>query len=268
MIDDAEYVWKGVQLLKEYLKPGNIVICIEDNKQGPIRKMTELSKGVAGIEVRALPSLYPQGERKVLVYNVTGRIVPEGARLPDIGCIVINCTTVATFAKYIKTGNPLVSKCVTVEGSSVMNPQNIIAPIGSPVSSLFEFCGGFKDEPKKILFGGPMMGFAIPNIDMPIIKSTNAVMALSKKDSVTVETPCIRCSRCVLHCPMRLMPLNIETAYILKKPEQLEKYRLSLCLECGCCAYSCPAKRPLMQTMQLSKQMLKDFKKAEGGKAK
>ena len=264
MLDDAEYVWEGVKLLKQYLKPKTIIICIENNKPEAIKKMQGLCAGTEGIEVRTLPSLYPQGERKVLVYNVTGRIVPEGARLPDVGCVVINCTTVATYAKYIKTGIPLVSRCVTVDGSAVKNPKNVIAPIGTPVRCLFDYCGGFKEEAKKITFGGPMMGAAIPSLDTPIVKITNAVLAFNEKDAEPPEaTPCIKCGRCITKCPMHLMPPNIENAYELKKPELLKKYKVNMCAECACCAFTCPAKRPLVQVMTLSKAMLRNYEREQ-----
>ena len=264
MTDDALSVWEGVKLLKEYLKPKNIVICIENNKPEPIRKMRELSANAVGVSVHVLPSLYPQGERKVLVYNVTGRIVPEGGRLPDVGCIVINCTTVATIAKYVKTGIPLVSRCVTVDGSAVRNPKNVIAPIGTPVRALFDFCGGLREDVKKITLGGPMMGAAVPVQDVPIVKVTSAVLAFSGKDAEPVEaTACIKCGRCVSRCPMRLMPPCIENAYELKKPELLKKYKVNMCLECACCAYTCPARRPLVQVMTLSKRMLRSYEASQ-----
>jgi len=264
MIDDAEYVWEGVKLLKEYLKPKNIIICIENNKQEPIKRMRELSAGTDGVGVHVLPSLYPQGERKVLVYNVTGRIVPEGGRLPDVGCIVINCTTVSTIAKYVKTGQPLVSKCVTVDGSGVNTPKNVIAPIGTPVRALFEYCGGLKDDVKKITLGGPMMGAAVPNMDVPIVKITSAALAFAGKDAEPPEeTACIKCGRCVNMCPMGLMPPYIETAVELKKPEMLQKYKANMCAECGCCAYSCPAKRPLAQVMTLAGNMLWNYQQEQ-----
>jgi electron transport complex protein RnfC len=268
MVDDTSYVWEGVKLMKEFLKPKNIVICIEDNNSEPIKKLQKLCRehldaGIEGVSVRVLPSLYPQGERKVLVYNVTGRIVPEGGRLPDIGCVVVNCTTVATFAKYIKTGMPLVSKCITVDGSAVRNPMNVIAPVGTPVRDLFEFCGGLKDDVKKVTLGGPMMGVAIPCLDIPVVKITNAVLAFSAKDAVPPEpSPCIKCGRCMFKCPMNLMPPYIENAFELKKPELLKKFKVSMCAECACCAFTCPAKRPLVQVMKLANKMLLDYEQA------
>ncbi|GBU28496.1 electron transport complex protein RnfC [Treponema sp. R8-4-B8] len=278
MVDDTDLLWEGVLLMKEYLKPKNIIICIEKNKPEPIKKIKALCEGKEGISVRVLPTLYPQGERKVLVYNVTGRIVPEGGRLPDVGCIVVNCTTVAVFTRYIKTGIPLVSRCVTVDGSAVKKPCNITAPIGSPVRDLLAFCdeqltdekhklitdGKLNDDVKKITLGGPMMGLAIPDINIPIVKITNAILAFSAKDASPPEpTPCIKCGRCLARCPMSLMPPNIENAYELKKPELLKKFKVNMCAECACCAYTCPAKRPLVQVMILAKDMLYNYEKAK-----
>lgn len=257
MVDEPEYVWKGAQFLKEYLTPKNILICIEDNKPEAIKKLENLCRGVPGIGVRVLPSRYPQGERKVLVYNVTGRIVPEGARLTDVGCIVVNCTTVAVFAKYIETGMPLVSRCVTVDGSAVKTPKNVIAPIGTPIRELFDFCGGLSDDVKKIIMGGPMMGAAVPSLDMPTVKVTSALLAFSTKDAELREpSACIKCGRCIEKCPMKLMPSFIEDAFELKKIELLKRYKVNMCAECACCAYLCPSKRPLSQVMSLSKNML------------
>ena len=257
MIDNAQEVWEGAMLMKEYLNPKNVVICIESNKPKAIEKLKALTNGIAGMEVHVLPSSYPQGERKVLVYNVTGRIIPEGGRLPDVGCVVINCTTVAVFAQYIKTGMPLISRCITVDGSAVKNRQNVIAPIGTKIREVFEFCGGLQDDAKKIIVGGPMMGKAVPNLDVPVEKITNALLALSAKDAEPpVESACIKCGQCISKCPMNLMPSFIESAFELKKIDLLKKYKVNMCAECSTCAYLCPAKRPLAQVMTLAKNML------------
>jgi len=164
---------------------------------------------------------------------------------------------VAAIAKYVKTGSPLVSKCVTVDGPAVNSPKNLIAPIGTPVSALFDYCGGFKDEAKKVILGGPMTGTAIPTTDIPIVKTTGAVLAFSGKSARPPEpSACIKCGRCAAVCPMRLIPMYIENAFELKKTEQLQDYTVNRCVECGCCAYSCPAKRPLAQVMTLAKNIL------------
>jgi electron transport complex protein RnfC len=262
MVGGSDDVFVGVDLLKEFLNPRKVIICIESNKTKAISKMKEVFADTEDVEIRVLPSMYPQGERKVLVYNVTGRIVPEGARLIDVGCLVMNVTTVTVFSRYIRRGIPLVQKIVTVDGTAVKTPRNVLAPIGAPIRELFEFCGGFiGGTPKKIIAGGPMMGISLPSLDMPVVKTTNALLAFREEDAtVPSETACIRCGRCVNRCPMGLMPLNIETAFFLRKPDRLDQCNVSMCVECGSCAYICPAKRSLVQVMQLSKDMLKEYK--------
>jgi len=264
MVGGAEYVHQGVQLLKRFINPKKVVICIEDNKLEAINKMKELFDGDDQVDIFILPSMYPQGERKVLVYNVTGRIVPEGARLHDVGCLVMNCTTITVFARYFKLGIPLVQKVVTVDGTAVRTPKNLIAPIGTPIKELFEFCDGFVGEPKKIIAGGPMMGTSLPSLDVPVVKTTNAILAFLEKDvKMPKVTACIKCGRCIGRCPMSLMPVQIEAAYDMKKLELLELHKVNMCVACGCCAYICPAKRPLVQVMQLSKDLLWTEKAAQ-----
>ncbi|MEL7609333.1 MAG: electron transport complex subunit RsxC [Bacillota bacterium] len=269
MIDDKDLVWEGVLLLKKYFHKSRIIIGIEDNKPACIKGFQELCAGAEGVEVFTLPSKYPQGGEKVLVYQTTGRIVPEDKLPLDVNTVVINCTTLAVIARYVKTGVPLVEKCVTVDGSAVKEPQNVIAPIGTPIKNLFDFCGGFVSEPKKILYGGPMMGTAVSNLDEPLLKNNNAVLAFNEKDSqLPEETECIRCGRCVDHCPMHLMPVFIESAYKLKRADLLERHKVNICMECGCCAYVCPARRRLVQVMKLSKPILKEYLSEKAKKAK
>jgi len=264
MIDDVQYLWEGIKRVQTYIKPAKIVICIEENKPEPIRVMREYCRGEADISVHVLPASYPQGERKVMVYNVTGRIVPEGGRLHDVGCTVMNCATVAVIGRYIITGTPLVSRYVTVDGSGVNQPKNVIAPIGARVGDLFDFCGGLKKNARKIILGGPMMGAALPSLDIPIVKVTNALLAFTSEDAILPEeTACIRCGRCVANCPMNLTPPFIENAYRLKKPELLKKSKVNMCAECGCCAWLCPANRRLAQIMVLAKEALWEYETAQ-----
>ena len=270
MIDNTALVWDGVLLIREYLKVKNIIFGIENNKPQCVEKFEELAKDIDGIYVKSLPAIYPQGGEKVLIYNLTGRMVPEDKLPIDVGTVVINCTTLASIARYIKTGMPLVEKCITVDGSAVSNPQNVIAPIGTPIKNLFDFCGGVK-IPGKVLYGGPMMGLAVPNTDVPVLKTTNAVLAFREKDSrQPKETGCIRCGRCIAHCPLKLLPAEIDNAYNLNYYNLLEFYKVNMCMECGCCAYVCPAKKPLVHTMKLSKAALRKYleqKKAKEAKA-
>ena len=256
MLDNTEDVFEGAALLMKYIKPKQVIICIGENNPEAIKKLKTLTASVEGISLRCIPSKYPQGEKKVLVYNITGRIVPEDGRLTDVGCAVVNCTTVSVFAKYIKTGTPYSHRIVTVDGSGVKNPKNLIVPIGTAIKYLFDYCGGLTDDATKIIMGGPMAGKAVPSLDMPLTKAVSTVIALNEKDSEPpAESACIRCGRCISECPMSLMPSFIEDAFEQKDTDMLDKLKANLCVECGCCAYLCPAKRPLAQVMTLSKNM-------------
>ncbi len=260
MIDEADSVAAGIELLKKYLNAKNIIIGIEKNKPGCIKNFNKMFKGDESVKVAALPSVYPQGAEKVLIYNTTGKIVPEGKLPIDVGVIVINCTTLAALEKYIRTGLPLYEKCITVDGSAVKNPENIIVPIGTAIKDVFEFCGGFGKEPKKVLYGGPMMGIAVPDLEQPVLKNTNAVLAFAEDEAeLPRETACIKCGRCIASCPLKLSPVDFETAYKLGKAEDLEALKINLCMECGCCSYVCPANRPLVQTNKLGKAMLRSY---------
>lgn len=260
MLDKADYIEKGVGLLQKYLKAKRIIIGIESNKKSCIEKMSELAERKIGVELKVLPSVYPQGGEKVLVYNTTGKIIPKGKLPLDVGVIVINCTTLASIAEYIETGMPLIEKCVTVDGSAVKEPKNVIAPIGTPMEKLFEFCSGFKSPPKKILYGGPMMGISVPSAELPVLKTTNAVIALNEKDArLPKPSACINCGECVNACPLRLDPRAIAKAYKLSLYDELKNLCTDLCMECGCCSYVCPAKRHIVQTNKLAKAKLTKY---------
>jgi len=270
MLDKTDLVMAGIELLKRYLQPGKVLICIEDNKPECIEIYKKLCSMMPDVDTVSMPSLYPQGGEKVLIYNTTGRIVPAGKLPIDVGCVVINCTTVATIANYVKTGMPLVEKTVTVDGSAVAEPKNVIAPIGTLMKDLFEFCGGFKEEPGKVLYGGPMMGIAVPDTEQPIMKNTNAIVALNQAEGKILEpTACIHCGRCTAVCPLHITPFAIERAFNTKDDEALVKLQVMNCMECGCCSFSCPAKRPLVQVNKLAKMRVKAYqtKLAEEKKA-
>ena len=183
--------------------------------------------------------------------------MPEGKLPLDVGAIVMNCTTLASLARYCATGMPLVEKWVTVDGTAVKNPQNVIVPVGMRMKDVFEACGGFLEEPRKVLYGGPMMGISVPDLNQPILKNTNAILAFGAKEAVLPKsTACIKCGKCISACPLNLMPVEIETAYKLNKMEMLDKLKVNICMECGCCSYGCPANRPLVQTNKLAKARL------------
>ena len=266
MLDDGEWIYRGIALLETY--GGNIkkyIFGIEKNKPKCIKAMRELFERNDKVEVKSLPSLYPQGAEKVLIYNTTKRTVPEGKLPSDAGVLVINVTSLAIIAKYVSTGMPLVERCVTLDGDAVKEPKNIIAPIGVSIRELIEFGGGLKDKAGKVLFGGPMMGIAACSLDEPVIKTTGAITVFTEKSSLAVpETACIHCGRCVNACPLNLNPTEYSKALDLENKEdriaRLEKYKVMLCMECGCCSYVCPANRPLVQNNRLAKGELREHR--------
>ena len=267
MLDKSDDIMSGIEAVKKYLQPNRFIIGIEKNKPGAIKKMQELASQSEGVEVKVLPSSYPQGGEKVLVFNTVGKIIPKGGLPIDVGVIVINVTTLAFIGSYLKTGMPLVNKCVTVDGSAVKEPKNVIAPIGMSIADVLEQSGGTKSEVAKALYGGPMMGLAVPSLDSPILKNTNAITAMDIKEATPPKTtPCIRCGACLNHCPLRLDPREIARAYKLGSVEDLQTLHVDLCMECGCCSYICPAHRPLVQTNKLAKALLRVNQAKKEGK--
>ena len=259
--DDMAY---GIELIKKHFNIKKVIIGIESNKKTAINSMNALAKADNDITVRILPSVYPQGGEKVLVYHTTGKVIPVGKLPIDVGCIVCNCTTVAAIGSYAKTGIPLVSKCVTVDGGAIKNPMNVIAPIGTSISDLINFCGGLTTAPEKIVYGGPMMGITVPDMSAPILKNTNAILALTQKELNTADTTaCIRCGSCLNTCPFGINPQGIASAFERKDFEEIEKLGINLCMECGCCSFVCPAHIPLVQKNKLAKLALKEEKAKE-----
>lgn len=261
MLDDAPLLASGAALLRKFLKTEHIVFAVERNKPQCIEALRRTLRDQPTVQVRSLPSMYPQGGEKVLIYNLTGRMVPEGKLPLDVGAVVLNCTTLAALTRYIQTGMPLVQKCVTVDGPAVREPKNVLVPIGTALEDIFHFCGGFISEPRKILYGGPMMGLAVAELTAPVLKNTNALLAFDEKSAAQREPDaCIHCGRCMRGCPLGLMPMEIESAYERANVEELDRLKTNLCMECGCCSYTCPADRPLTQTNRLAKAKLAAWK--------
>ena len=263
-LDNSWDVLSGVYTLAEILKIENVVIAVEDNKPEAIKILKAVQKQSDTDQrlttIMTLKSKYPQGAEKMIVYSATGRKVPLGGLPSDVGCIVMNIATVAFISRYLKTGKPLISRSLTIDGSAIKEPKNVRVPIGTKISEVIDFCGGFLEEPKKILMGGPMMGVAICEVDAPILKQNNAILAF-KKDDVKEELPCVKCGKCVEACPMNLVPSFLKKATDLKDTDKLKKLGITACMECGCCSYSCPSGIPLVQHMRLAKQYLREEKK-------
>ena len=271
MLEHSEDMKVALEALKTHLGIQNIIIGVESNKKKAIQSMKQLMMDTCegcSVTVKVLPSIYPQGGEKVLVYHTTGRVVPVGKLPIDVGCVVLNCTTLAAIGAYLTTGVPLVEKCVTVDGGAVSNPQNVIIPIGTAISDVFDFCGGLVCEPDRVIYGGPMMGITVPDTSAPILKNTNAVLALTAKETkLPKTTACIRCGACTNACPFGLAPAAISKAYGMKDAQKLDDLQVVACMECGCCSFVCPANRPLLQTNKLSKVFLKEEKEKEDAKA-
>lgn len=262
-IDNSWDVLSGVYTIKEILGFKNVYIAIEDNKSDAFKALMKVAADDAdfddSVKLVVLKSRYPQGAEKVLIQSVTGRCVPPGKLPSDVGVVVMNVASVSFLGRYLKTGKPLVSRSLTVDGSAIAEPKNIRVPIGTEISKIIEFCGGFKAEPYKVISGGPMMGMALADIDVPLLKNNNAVLAFAA-DNIRVKPTraCIRCGRCVDACPMNLMPTKIETRAHLGDAEALIEANAMTCMECGSCAYACPSGRPLVQYMRLAKAVIRE----------
>lgn len=259
-LEDSELLLSGIYLIQRLLNIEQVVIAVENNKPAAIQKLYQIAADKADTENRVrlmrLPARYPQGAEKVLIYSATGRKLPAGKLPADIGCLVMNVTSIVILSVYLKTGMPLTQKRITVDGNAVGKRRNVFVPIGTPVSSVLAFCEA--KEPEKLLLGGPMMGVALANADQPLTKQNNAVLAFLGKAAGTAEaTACIRCGRCARACPMQLTPAKVDEAVLQKSTTVLQQQNVLYCMECGCCAYMCPAHRPLVQSMRLAKNIVK-----------
>ena len=267
MVEKADDIKVAIEAIVKYFNVKEVILGIEKGDGKAEQKMQEVASSVTGMKVKVLPKLYPQGGEKVLIYHTTGKVVPTGSLPIDVGCVVVNCSTMAGIGNFIKTGMPLVERCITVDGAAVNEPKIVVAPIGTPLKDVFDFCGGFKEEPFSVLYGGPMMGIAVPDLSAPVLKQTNAILALTKKETVVPkETNCIRCGACVTNCPFGITPPAITKAYKNKDGEAALKAGAELCMLCGCCSYNCPANRPLVQTNKLAKDLVREYKAKEANK--
>lgn len=263
LIENASDVVEGVYLIKKVMGIEKAVIGIESNKPGAIEKIAELasthSEADGTVTVMRLPSSYPQGAEKAIIYSATGRKLPGGALPSDVGCIVMNVTSVGTLYRFIKTGMPLVAKRITVDGTAVSEPKNIYVAIGTPIKDVLEFVGGVDSEADRVIMGGPMMGAPVASEDVVIEKRNNAILVMKPREK-RIKTNCIRCGRCAAACPMHLYPQQVEAAYNAGIKDNFAALNVNYCMECGSCAYVCPAKRPLTEVMRIAKQTLRGKK--------
>lgn len=262
-IDHGEDIINGIYSIQKHFKFKQIIIAAEDNKPKAFKVLKDIidmeDNKDGAVKLMVLKSKYPQGAEKMMILSATGRRVPPGKLPADVGCVVMNVGSVAFIGRYLKTGKPLISRSVTVDGTAIKEPNNVRVPIGTKIADVIELCGGFNDDPKKIIFGGPMMGLALSSIEAPLCKQNNAVLAFTDNKYLTKkERDCIRCGRCVEACPMSLMPTLIERYAKAKDVDRLKKIGVNVCMECGSCAFSCPSSRPLVQYMRLAKQVVRE----------
>ena len=254
MLEAPEEVVEGLKIILKRFGITNGHIAIEDNKPDAIKLLKEKCEG-EGITVDTLKKKYPQGSEKHLIYAVTKRQVPGGKLPADVGVIVVNVDTAAAIARKFKYGVPLMRRIVTVAGTPFEKETNYNVRIGTGIDYIIEKNGGFKEEPAKVIIGGPMMGVAQFRLNVPVIKGTSAILALTEKEAqIPEEENCIRCGKCIEHCPMNLMPLYLQQYALKDDMESCEKYNVTSCIECGCCSYGCPSKRQLVQTIRIAKR--------------
>ena len=264
-MENVDGIIAATYLLKDKLKLKKVIICVENNKPKAIEKLMEVAANKQDVDdtvkLMKLPSTYPQGAEKVIIYSATGREVPLGKLPSDVGCIVMNVTSLATLYRFIKTGMPLVSKRITVDGTAVSEPKNLLVPIGTQINDVLEYLGINELGVDRVIMGGPMMGQPVASTGAVIEKRTNAILAMVADRRKVKTTACIRCGRCQKTCPMSLTPARVETAYKKGDLETLASLNVNYCIECGSCSYICPAKRPLTEVMRIAKNQLRGQKK-------
>ena len=257
MMEQPELVVGGLKCILKLFDNAKGCICIEDNKPDCVAKMTEIVKDEPRIEVKTLKTKYPQGAERCLINAVTERELNSSMLPADVGCVVDNVDTVCAICRAVMEGRPVIEKIVTVTGDGIANPQNFRVKTGTSFAELIEAAGGFKGSVEKVISGGPMMGFAMFDYHVPIVKTSSAILCLTK-DVVAAneESACINCGRCVSGCPARLVPSRLATYAEEGQEELFVKFNGMECVECGCCSFVCPAKRPLTQSVRSMRKMV------------
>ena len=255
-----EQMLAGLRIVMQLLQLDKAYIAMENNKKVAAETLKKHLQGQNSISLKLLPAKYPQGAEKQLIQAVTGRQIPSGGLPAAVGCAVFNAATCKAIYDAVYEGRPLTHRIVTVSGDIVMQPKNLMTPIGTTFNDLLDAVG-HSENPYKVLSGGPMMGVAQFDLSVPVTKGTNAVTILGIKNKVAVsDSHCIRCGKCMDVCPMRLMPLMLYQAERSADVEELKKLNIMDCIECGCCAYTCPATIPLVQSLRTAKQRVRDKK--------
>lgn len=262
LLESPERVVRGVKLLMRAVGAPHAFIAVEDNKLDAVARLREVCAGDSLVSVKILRTKYPQGDERQLIFALTGREIPAGKLPADAGCVIFNAHTCAAVWDAVADGMPLVRRTVTVSGDCVAEPKNLSVPLGTPASYLLDFCGGLVRVPSRLISGGPMMGQAQWNAEMNVKKGTSSLLYLSGEacGEGVRESACIRCGRCVSHCPMHLMPVYIANSVRADDMKSAEAYGAMSCVECGSCSFGCPAKVELVQYIRVAKNHIRTEK--------
>ena len=265
MLENPEELIGGMKIVLRLFDHAKGILGVEDNKPDCIQKLKELTKDEERIEVMPLKTKYPQGGERQLIYATTGRSINSKMLPADAGCIVDNVETLVAINRAVKEGKPVMDRIFTVTGDAVANPGNFEYCIGMSYAEILEEAGGFKEDPEKMISGGPMMGFAVFSLEIPTTKTSSSLLCLKKDDvSASVVTACINCGRCVSVCPEQIVPSRLAKMSQFHDSESFEKWNGMECIECGSCSYICPAKRPLAQYIKtMKKQILAERRKKQ-----
>lgn len=260
MLECPEEVVGGAEILMHALGLNKCTLAVEDNKMNAIKVLRKYIKSRnSGARVAVLKTKYPQGDERQIIYALLKKELPAGKLPADLGCVFFNAETCAAVYHAFYFGTPLLKRIVTVDGDCIAQPKNVFVHIGTPYSALIDFCGGLKKSPKKIINGGPMMGFAQWDINAPVTKGTSAILAFSSESELKygADPVCIHCGRCVEHCPMHLMPNYLAAYSKAGRYDEAEKFGAMICVECGTCSYNCPGQVPIVQYIRVAKSEIK-----------
>ena len=254
MLEHAEEIMVGVFILMKAIRVNKAFVGIENNKPDAIRLMKKVAAAYAGIEIVPLQMKYPQGGEKQLIEAIMGRQVPAGALPVSVGAVVQNVSTVFAVYQAVQKNKPLFERVVTVTGDGLSNPSNLCVRMGTPVRQLVETCGGLPEDTCKVICGGPMMGKALVNLDVPVSKGTSGILLMGGQEARrSAVQPCVRCAKCVAVCPMGLEPYLLATVSAHGDFERAENENILSCIECGSCQFTCPSHRPILDYVRLGK---------------